>query len=362
MSGQQSQIFERTIPDFAAPSLVRLYGHLFSSLSLVKLHHPLLDIHTYVAGPCENPEVVLLFAVEGDTARVLHEQFAVEAAEIDRFARHVLERYPAVSRIILNAIEVGRSQGNIMLPHNTANCSEDIVVSLPETVNEYDARLGKSTRKNLKHHLSRFKREMPTMKHQIITTENIVESDLREVVRLNQLRMQVKGKDFSTDESEILRLISLARECGFLNIVTIDGRICAGAICYRIGDNFFSMVNAHDPAYDRYRLGSLICYLTVCEAIGHGGREFHFMWGRDQYKFQLLGVRKDLDKVTLYRSRLQQLRHFHRVLEDSLREKERKLRFELIERAKAGNDSFVGRWLGRAKALVRGRHRLHESG
>lgn len=86
--------------------------------------------------------------------------------------------------------------------------------------------------------------------------------------------------------------------------MTIDGQVCAGTINYRVADNYFLQVVAHAPAYDDYGLGTLCCYLTICECIARRGDEYHFLWGRYEYKYRLLGVERDLSHLLIYRSRL----------------------------------------------------------
>jgi hypothetical protein len=76
---------------------------------------------------------------------------------------------------------------------------------------------------------------------------------------------------------------------------------------FRAGDNYFLNVLAHDPAFDEYWLGILCCYMTICECIARGGEEFHFLWGRYDYKFTLLAVTRDLERLVIYRSRSKML-------------------------------------------------------
>jgi hypothetical protein len=126
--------------------------------------------------------------------------------------------------------------------------------------------------------------------------------------------MRGKDKDSSIDDAEIERIVRLARQCGMIGIMSLDGRICAGVINFRAGENYFLETLAHDPLYNEYRLGTLCCYLTICECIARGGNEYHFLWGHYDYKSRLLGVARDLDHVTIYRSLLQMVLRADTVL------------------------------------------------
>ena len=93
---------------------------------------------------------------------------------------------------------------------------------------------------------------------------------------------------------------------------------------------------AHDPTYDEYWLGILCCYLTMCECIQRGAEEFHFLWGRYEYKYTLQGVKRDLDNIAIYRSRMHLFLHFDRAINFSLHSSLRKLRLFLHD-AKKGD-------------------------
>jgi len=79
-------------------------------------------------------------------------------------------------------------------------------------------------------------------------------------------------------------------------------------------------VIAHDSRFNAYGLGLLCCYLAICECIARGGKEFHFMWGREEYKYRLLGKHRDFDSLAIYRSRLAMLFDGRRVAATLLRQ------------------------------------------
>ena len=78
-------------------------------------------------------------------------------------------------------------------------------------------------------------------------------------------------------------------------------------------------------------LGMLCCYLTICETIAHGVRQIHLGWGRNEYKFKLLGVRHDMAELDVYRSRLACLRQADRVLGQAARDRLQRAKLYLLE-------------------------------
>jgi hypothetical protein len=139
----------------------------------------------------------------------------------------------------------------------------------------------------------------------------VTESDIRDVIALNKMRMSGKNKLVSIDEKKINQILTHVKENGLVCIARIDNQICAGAICFRTGKNYFMTVVAHDPTYDSYGLGKLCCKHLICECIDQDGKEFHFLWGRYEYKFSLAGVQRDLYEIVIYRSKIDTLVHLN---------------------------------------------------
>jgi CelD/BcsL family acetyltransferase involved in cellulose biosynthesis len=310
MQGQEVTIslYEGAVPEFAAGELERLYRNPYCTL----LHHALhgaLDgsTGTYVARRNGVTTAVLLYRREGDTLRVLNEQLRIDGEEMDCFARHVFAACFDLKVIIFHAVAI--AGGGISLPYQHFRCTEDIVLELPADVDAYRSRLGKSTRSYLSRYLNRLRRAFPDMEHQVVDGSEVGEEDLLAIIRMNAARMQGKQHDSYIDEAEARRILTMVRRHGLVSLLRLNGELCAGAINLRYGGNYFLKVIAHDPAYDSYRLGTLCCFLTICACIERGGEEYHFLWGRYEYKYRLAGVQRDLEHVALYRSRRTLLRN-----------------------------------------------------
>jgi hypothetical protein len=292
--------FFEGIPVFAETELERLYANLFSSLALFRAFGMDARAHTYVAWRNGVPAAVILFRREGSKAIVLNEQIWIGEQDLQRFADHLFGHYPQVRSIVFRAVATDLRQ--LSYPYQRVAFTNDIVLTLPADAQAYLASLGKSTRQNIRHYLNRIRREHPDFAFEVRDREAIAQADLHAVIALNRARMRAKNKTCGVDEEEERRLFTLAQRCGVLGMVRIAGEICAGALCYRVGDNFFLRVIAHDDRFHAYGVGTLCCYLMICECIARGGRQYHFMWGREEYKYRLLGQQRDFDAITLYRS------------------------------------------------------------
>lgn len=331
-SGQQAhqpaiECYENTVPYFADAALQKLYGSLFASLAYGRVYGGHENASTYVERDGDTPRCVWLYRVDGDDVHVLNEGIRIGHDEVQRFASHIFAAHRAARRIVFHAVQAPAWRPPV--PYLRYNCLEDTVLTLPHSAPEYLASLGKSTRSYINRYLNKLKRDFPAFDFQTFAAHEIDPQQVWRIIEFNRSRMQNKGKDSINDDETTRRIIRLAQKCGMVAVLTIGGRICAGTINYRVGDNYFLEAIAHDPAYNDYRLGTLCCYLTICECIARGGGEYHFLWGEDDYKARLGGTRRDLEHLVLYRSHWQMLASPGAVLRDLRAAGSRKLRLWL---------------------------------
>jgi hypothetical protein len=316
--------YMNAVPPLAELWLDRLYGNIFSSLAHYRIYDGTDGIHTYIA--CQNEQVlaVLLYRTKGNQVKILNEATPLAATEIARFTRHIFKSYRNIDVISMHAVSLDGSMQEF--PLQRFNCQEDIVLRLPASTGEYMARLGKSTRTYLNRYQNKLKRAFPSSCQVTFLRTEIQESHIREILELNRSRMEGKGKRTPWTDLDERRILELARECGMVNVIMIEGRICAGTINYRVNDNYFLEVVAHAPEYNDYRLGTLCCYATICKCIAMGGAEYHFLWGQSEYKYRLGGVQHDLEHVSIFRSRRYMLTNALLVLQNLHQGYERRMR------------------------------------
>jgi len=291
------QCYDKDVPPFVGAALERLYGNLFSSLAYYRIFGGADQASVYVVREGKNVVCAWLFRRHHNSVRVINEGIRIDQDDVIRFTNYIFATYPTVNVISFHAVRPQMVE--LPMPYQRFNCLEDMVLTLPSSADSYTSSLGYIHR-----YLNKLKRDFPSFSFRVLTPGAIDESQIRRIVDLNHLRMASKGKESINDENTTQRIIQLASECGMIGVVMLDGRICAGSINYRVGDNYFLETLAHDPAYDDYRIGTLCCYLTICECIARGGNEYHFLWGQDEYKSRLLGVQRDLDDLVIYRSYL----------------------------------------------------------
>ena len=311
------EIHEHAVPPFVIAALDRLYGSMFASwrhLQLCEADRPMP--HTWVAWLHGEVAAALLFRIEPARVLVLTEMMAIDAVLVDAFCRSVFGRYPQARVIVLNAVDlVGWDQplvrDSLRRPFQTYAFSEDYVIDLPANVDAYRALLGKSTRKTIKGYGNRIERELPGLRWECCDAASLSLQQQRTLVRTLQRykrdSMLERGKRAALDRRDTARLLMLARDCGMFGIATVNGRVVAGSLACRFGDHYVMLLSAADPSLARFRLGFLACYWSICDCIAHQASACHLLWGRYDYKVQLLGQLRVLRRVQIYRSRLTML-------------------------------------------------------
>ncbi|MBC7512861.1 MAG: GNAT family N-acetyltransferase [Herminiimonas sp.] len=300
------------IPPFTGAVLARLYAQLYASLEYFESFKPRDRVSTLVSQDRAGVNALIVFRTTGARAEVFNQSFALDEAMLQRFVSMIFDRFAEVDMICLRNLV---SQPHALLqPYQAHNAAEDYVLQLPSSVEQYTESLGKSTRRNIRRYHAKLLQDHPSFAIRFDVGPAICDGDVASLLAMSEAKIRSKGKTFAVDAGYARAMAGLTRRCGFVAVATVDGKVCAGLICYRIGDGFSAKVVAHEGKYDDYWLGTLCYYFTICEAIRRGGILFNMGSQRYDYKERLLGVHRDLENLTIYRSRWKQLRHADVVL------------------------------------------------
>ncbi len=340
------------IPAYVGHELDRLYGTRYACMPHFRHYGDTEGVHTYVLRSGNEAVTVFLFRCSGRRVQVLNEGIQVRCEELDTFADYVFNVFPSTDIICFRCVEAER--GAHKRPFLQVVCAQDMVLPLPATTEAYGLSLGASTRKLLRNRQNRLHRDFPGFAFAVHEREQVAEEDVRAILAFNRQRMSGLDKESSIDAEEEERIVRYVRDCGFVTIATIDGKLVAGAINYRIGRHFSARILAHDPVYDDHRLGFICAYRTICECINHGATaNFYFGWGDNPYKFSLGAIPRPLSNVQIYRSRWSRLRHAGMGLATICAGARFQLRQMLLDAARRGDASTWSRLAVKLVGLVR---------
>ncbi|MEN3293876.1 MAG: hypothetical protein V7642_3129 [Burkholderiales bacterium] len=259
-------------------------------------------VSTYVVWQGNRPLIVFLFEIKNRRVNVFNHINDVDETEIHRFADHIFSKFEPINIIHFKAVHSNIRRSSFPFPLQKHNATENFVITLPQTLAEYERNLGKSTRKTIRYYSNKLARHFPSFSHQVYTKGDIREEHVRAILSLREARFTAKKRYRHDGEESIERVINLAKRSGLVTVIVIDDRVCAGTINFRSGSNFIGYVLAHDSAYNDFRIGTLCAYMAISAAIARGGAKFELGSGRYEYKSSLLGVRLDMDRLEIYRS------------------------------------------------------------
>jgi hypothetical protein len=333
--------YENEVPPFVETEIDFLYGHINSSLYHFNFRRRAAGANTYVARRGNQSVAILLFKLEKAKVRVINEMIKIEEDEMLRFVNYIFTSYKSVSTISFSFIQ--KDIRKLPFPCQEFNPSEDLVLTLPATPQAYLANLGKNMRRNIKRYSEMLIHDFPSYCYKVYEKDQISDRDIREIINLNKMRINDKNIVFGISEEQTDWIVHLAKVCGLVGIATIDGRICGGAIAFRIGKNYFMHIIGHDPKYNGYSLGILCYFLTICEGIQRGGNEFHFCAGRYEYKYRLLGVQRDMASVDVYRSYKPYFLNIHVVMQNALKTYLQRTKMCILDMER--QSSFMARYI-----------------
>ena len=213
--------------------------------------------------------------------------------------------------------------------------------------------LGKATRKSIKKHLNRAQRELPNFNHSIHSGNLVSEDALLKIVGFNHSRMAGKEKLSALDTQTTKQLLTIIRSHGIVGMVNSDKGLGAGTLACRFGDDVFSLITAHDPAYDTFGFGTLSRHLMIIHSIQTGAKRFHLLGGNMSSKRSALGVRETLDHLTVYRRPVDMLRNPKITLQLAINEVKYHIHRWLEDQSANSENSGAGRFIHALRMSIR---------
>jgi CelD/BcsL family acetyltransferase involved in cellulose biosynthesis len=303
-------VYLDVVPAWASAELPTLYESSFAVVEYFRIFDGVTALSACVLS---QPRHVVFFTRSGSTAIVLNQLFDIDAMAAQRVCDALFRALPTVRRVRFNGSRLDPKA--LGVPTRVLAHSEDVVIDLPETYEAYVGTLGASMRKNLPWFSNRLTKTFP--EHETVTCEQggIPEALARAIINLNRKRMATKGETDALTSAYEARVIEFARSYGLCVALVLRGEVIAGTIGSLVGRDYYGHIQAFDPDYAKYRLGTICLQRTIRECIDRKVEHLHTLWGQDDYKKRLGGVPQTLCAFAVYRSGAGRLVH----VDDALR-------------------------------------------
>jgi len=263
--------------------LIEKYDSMFINCRYIEIYYPACDINYMLVYHDHNLIDLMIFANKGKTSTCLNLLANIDQNIIRKFVEKVFEKYPLIQKI-----EIGASYKSYSLRKSIiVSKTNDYILKLPMTMDDYYQALGQRTRKGIRNHQSKLLRDYPNVKFVTKFGNEIEKGIVDKIIQLNKDRMKHKGIIFGKTVTEMNNIYEYSRHYGCVVYIEIDGIIIAGRIAYLLNKQIFGHVIAHDNNFSKYNLGQVCTFYSIQTSIEKGFSAFHFLWGGNEFKQSL---------------------------------------------------------------------------
>jgi len=278
--------------------LIKKYDSFITTCRYIEVNYPDYDINYSTVSDDGELIELLVYGNRGNTARCFNSLTSIDQSVIFEFTKNIFIKHPSITKIEIEASYQAYSLNKSFLNFK----SNDQILELPSTLEDYYNKIGSSTRSNARKHKNKLLRDYPQVKFTTKFGREIENSIIDRIFQLNKDRMESKGTIYQIDETFKNHTYLYSQYYGCVAYIEIDGVIVAGSIATILKTGVFSHVIAHDNNYSKYNVGELCMLFLVETSIENRMSTLHFLWGESDYKKRLLAKHHELYFYYIYKS------------------------------------------------------------
>lgn len=290
--------FFRGLPLEYESFLIEQYDSFMTTCRYIEIYYPTHDVNYMIVIEDGNMIELLVFGNKDKTCTCFNSLVNINQHIVDEFIKNIFQTYSFVKIIIIGASYNCYRLNNSFLKSST----NDYILYLPSTIDDYYLGLGSKMRRNLKSSQAKLLRDFPLVNFVTIFSDEITEDIITRVIQLNIERMKHKGVIPGKNDADIQKIYNFSKHYGCVAYIEIDGKMIAGNICYILNNRIFGHVIAHENNFSSYNIGYLCQLHLIQTLIGKGLSKFHFLWGNSEYKLKLLAKPHSLFSYHVYRA------------------------------------------------------------
>ncbi len=278
--------------------LVEKYDSCVTTCRYIAIFHATRNHHYMLIQEKDNLLDVIIYDSREDTVTCLNSLSYLKQDTIDVFTNHIFNNYPNIK-----TIEFPSSYSNLLAEKSIlALRSDDFIISLPPSLDDYFKQLGSSTRANVRKHKNKFLKENPQANFVTKTGNEIDRNLIDKIISLNFNRIISKGQVPNVNSTHIDNFHQYSQHYGCVAYIEVNGSIIAGSIAYMSNKSMYSYFLAHDNDYSNYNAGQLCMLYLIQVAIEKGFTEFHLLWGESEYKTRFLAKPRTMYSYIIFKS------------------------------------------------------------
>jgi hypothetical protein len=277
------------------------YNSFFISRLYVYSHYNEEEIFTVVKKTCDKDEVDDAYIVFKNMryVHVLNKMTEIndkDAHDLSQFLMNSFKDIICVKfEMLLNKLDLN----NCFCCYNNS----DICVDLPETVEQYNKRLGSKSRQHYKYYKKKIHNDFENV--EFVVNKRFNPEDIYLIDRLIELKdvRCEKNKVINHASSNIDSIKKFAKEFGLLSYIKVNNIPVCILLFYLIGTEFYFEQTAFDEKYYKYSVGRTALYWSIIDAIENKCTKFHFLWKGADYKNHYSATEYQLYDCYIFKSK-----------------------------------------------------------
>ena len=277
------------------------YNSYITTCRYVEVYYPTYDINYMLVYENENLIELLLYGNKGDTTRCFNALVELDQNIIKEFVKKIFETYLPIKKVHIDASYKNYDLKKTILSFK----SNDNILQLPTTMEEYYNRLSSGTRKKIKSQKARLLKDFNDVKFITKFGAEIDEKLIDRIMQLNFNKMKYSGafhRNNITNAVSTNNLFKYTHHYGCVAYIEINGEIIAGNISTIINRSLFGHVTAFNPNYNKYSVGEICLFYLIQTCIENGLPIFHFLWGQSDWKKKMQAEPNLLFSYLIYKS------------------------------------------------------------
>lgn len=278
--------------------LIEKYDSFVSTCRYIEISYIVTDVHYMLIQDNSSLVDILIFDNKGDTATCLNSLAKLDKNIVEIFAENLFKNYTSIKKI-----EFSSTYSNNLLNKSVLTLrSNDYIIKLPSSIDDYFQQLGSSTRSNVRKHKNKILRDFPQANFVTKIGTEIEESIIDKIIHLNFDRILSKKEVPHANHTQTKNNYEYSKYYGCVTYIEIDGFLVAGCIAYMANGSIYSRFLSHDNNYSKYNAGQLCMLYLIQVAIEKGFTDFHLLSGECDYKTRFLARPQPLYSNIVYKS------------------------------------------------------------
>ncbi len=278
--------------------LLEKYASFIATCRYVEIYYPEHEVNYMLVKKDGVLTDLLFFGNKGNTATCFNALTCIDQEILLQCIGKLFETYPALKKVLIDA-----SYCTYSLPKSVLSfVSDNHILKLPETLDDFYAQLGSKTRKHIKARNTKLSAEFQNVKYVLKYGAEIEESVVDKIIHFNRDRMKQKGKVPGINDNSKNKIYQYSTYYGCVAYIELNGELVAGCIATIINNEIFLHVIAHDINYSKYNVGEVCVFFLIQTAIEKRMPVIHFLWGKSELKRRFLARPSTLYSYYVFKS------------------------------------------------------------